>query len=133
MEQVEVLQKEVASIRSALVERDRKIARLERMIKDAISNDDISKQIVDINSVLQGRDGKNGLKGSVNRLLMLVDGNEQYCIVGIMDQIISLREEVSKLVTQRDQLKWALFGIGAITGLGSYSDIALLIKTILGY
>jgi hypothetical protein len=121
--------RELSRLREAISNRDRRLTKVE---KDALAHDttELTNQVRIIKSILVGADGEDGLKKSVERLMVLVDGDEELGVTGITDQIKALKAEVSELVKLRNQIKWAIAGVLSMTALGNFEGIVEFLKTL---
>jgi hypothetical protein len=129
-EQMQDLKNTISGLTHAMIERDKRMTRIERSIK-LIDVEEITQKIQFLTDILAGSDGKNGLRKSVDRMLILIDGDERYCVVGLAEQIADLKKEVDKLVLQRNQIKWAIVGMSILTGLGNAEGIFKLLQPLL--
>jgi len=128
---IEELRKDITHLKGVLIERERRMTRIEQSVK-AINVQELSRQVKEISITLVGENGNDGLKGSVERLMILVDGDDKYGVTGICDQIESLKKDVVEIVEQRNQIKWTITGVLAVTALGNADGIWNLAKMLFG-
>ena len=97
-----------------------------------LASDEVRKEVAEIRRMIRAGDEDRGkLTRSVDRLSMLIDGNESFGSVGLVHRIQVLETEIVRLVQQRTQVKWAAIGVLLVTTLGNANGIAQLAKELL--
>ncbi len=129
VERITQLEKDILEVRAEFSDCNRRVSRVERVVKSS-NIEELSKRIDNITTTLTGIDGKNGMQKSMNRVLILIDGDERYNVTGIVKQMEQIKKEVDGLVQQWNRIKWTVAGMGVVTTVGSLPDIIQLIKSI---
>lgn len=125
---MEKIKEEVRKLQAVGVERDKRIRRLDHMFSDMV---EIKTETSHIKEILEGKEGGKGLQDSVDRLVLLIDGDKKFGVVGLMGRMESMEGEIAKLVIQRTQIKWAVMGVLFVTTLGNANGILTFAKMVL--
>jgi len=117
----EEIQSELLGIHHCLVDLQRQINGHEEILKSQGSMSDLVASVNRVNALLVGENGKNGLKDTVERLLILIEGDERVGAVGLRYRLRKVEYGLDKLAEQRNMLRWILYGMGlaALTNTGA--------------
>lgn len=67
----------------------------------------------------------------VQRLIWLIDGNEDYGILGLRKEQEDTQEKLSKVLEERKQLTWVIRGLTAGLGITTLGAVTQLLPQIL--
>jgi chromosome segregation ATPase len=109
--EIAALQKDLASTRNAL-------ARLQRRY------DVHEAQVTDVNAT--------SLKRSVDRLILLVDGDPNSDVEGLRNRLEHVEDKANEIINQRNTLKWILIGMGLTGVTNAGALITVIVKTLGG-
>lgn len=121
---------ELIDLQHAVSDLQRKVRRLEGAL-DAADYADLNNSLKKVNEVLHGKERDGGLIDTVVRLTLLVDGDERYNVIGLRKRIEAVEIEMSKLVSQRNMIKWALVGMG-VAGVSNAGALITVLAKVLG-
>ena len=84
-----------------------------------------------VNTFITNINGINviGLNDDLERIITLIDGDDQRDIVGLRGRMAKTEDGVKQLVDERNKLKWILVGVG-LTGVTNLGAIITLISKI---
>lgn len=123
---------ELEQIQQTLEEMQRQFKSLEEVVKTRRDDErKLREQLKTITDILEGSDGKPGMKDCVERLVMLIDGDDAYNVMGFRKRIDIVEKKVDELITQRNMLKWALIGMG-VAGLGNTGALLTILAKVVG-
>lgn len=124
---------EMASLKKAVSSLQRQVAELERVVRNVESGQRSSEeQMLRINEILVGKNGENGLRDNVERMVMIMDGDSTYHITGTHEEIEALKRRIGVLEDQRNMIKWGLVGVGLAGATNIGAIITVLVKSFGG-
>lgn len=124
--------REVSSLKKTLSTLQRQVNELERVVRCVETGQRANEtQLTQISEILVGKDGHDGLKENVERLVMIMDGDSAYHITGTREDIESLKKRIGALEDQRNMIKWGMIGVG-IAGATNIGAIATVLIKALG-
>ncbi len=105
------LQKDLTATRNALMRLQRRYEAHEA-------------QLTDVNAL--------SLKRSVDRLILLVDGDPNSDVEGLRNRLEHVEDKANEIINQRNTLKWILIGMGLTGVTNAGALITVLVKTLGG-
>lgn len=125
--------REITSLKKTVSALQHQVTELERLVHGLESEQRASDvQISRISEILVGKDGDDGMRDNVERLVMIMNGDNAYRITGVREDIESIKKRIGILEDQRNMIKWGMLGVGVagVTNVGAI--VTVLIKALGG-
>lgn len=111
------LKQEVADVRGEVAGMHRLLLRVQREVSE--------------HDTVLSKEGIAQLRQSVERLIVLIDGDERMDVNGLRERLEKVESRTVEIINQRNMLKWILIGMG-LTGLTNAGALITVLIKVLG-